>query len=236
MKIVELEWDSDFFGYPIGKLTDFQGALQIDEVWSTLGESGLRVVYIESESDQPQLESAHIVDQITLQMQVGNGHVDDPAREFPIAIYPCVQPTDELVELAIQAGWSSRFRVDRQFGESEFIRLYKIWIVRSCLREIADTVLVVKESDRCCGFVTGTRNESDFKIGLIAVSNAYRKRGIGRRLLAASELHASELGCTTVSVVTQAINHAALRLYESFGFRKKSTLHWYHIWNGGRQN
>ena len=46
----------------------------------------------------------------------------------------------------------------------------------------------------------------------------YRTRGVGRRLLEATETQARELECCKLTLEVQENNHAALALYQSFGF------------------
>jgi ribosomal protein S18 acetylase RimI-like enzyme len=53
----------------------------------------------------------------------------------------------------------------------------------------------------------------------IAVRPAARGRGVGRRLLAAIEQDARELGCCKVTLEVRADNHRAKAAYENAGFR-----------------
>ncbi len=52
----------------------------------------------------------------------------------------------------------------------------------------------------------------------LAVLEAHRGRGVGRRLLAAVEDKARRLECCKVTLEVQEHNHPARRLYEAFGF------------------
>ena len=57
----------------------------------------------------------------------------------------------------------------------------------------------------------------------LAVLAEHRRRGVGRDLLAATERKARELGCCKLTLEVDGNNHAAQRVYESFGF--DSTQH-----------
>lgn len=53
----------------------------------------------------------------------------------------------------------------------------------------------------------------------VAVLEAYRRRGIGRALLAAVERHARARGCCKLTLEVRQDNEAARRLYQAYGFR-----------------
>ena len=52
----------------------------------------------------------------------------------------------------------------------------------------------------------------------VHVTAAYRRRGVGRALLAAVEAKARELGCCKLTLEVQENNHVARALYRSLGF------------------
>ena len=54
-------------------------------------------------------------------------------------------------------------------------------------------------------------------INEVGVAPSHQRRGIARRLLAAMLAHARALGCGEAWVLTDAGNHAAMRLYASAG-------------------
>jgi ribosomal protein S18 acetylase RimI-like enzyme len=68
------------------------------------------------------------------------------------------------------------------------------------------------------------------EIGLVAVDERARGRGVGRELVAAvlSDLRAR--GLSRASVVTQGMNVGAQRLYQSLGFRTRQLQTWHHLW------
>jgi ribosomal protein S18 acetylase RimI-like enzyme len=232
MQFERLSWDTAFFGFPIGKAVRFDGRAVRNEFLKAMDEADLQLAYVETASRHPQLDSWHVVDQVTLHRGVGLSD-DQRSSDFRYSVvsHPVAEPSKELTELAKQAGWSSRFCLDSRFDECAFTRLYSTWISRSCLREIADEVIVVVDRERCCGFVTASCVGDICKIGLIAVSEQYRRQGVGHRLLVEVAQAAREKECETIAVVTQSVNAPALKLYRSFGFQDVRTSHWYHIWS-----
>jgi ribosomal protein S18 acetylase RimI-like enzyme len=52
----------------------------------------------------------------------------------------------------------------------------------------------------------------------LVVAERHRRRGIGRRLLAASERFAVESGASSLELVVYEFNESALRFYQRLGF------------------
>ena len=73
--------------------------------------------------------------------------------------------------------------------------------------------------------VTGTG-----RIGLIAVAELERGRGLGRILVSGALRWLGEAGCREVRVATQASNVPAQRLYQALGFRTAEASATYHRW------
>jgi ribosomal protein S18 acetylase RimI-like enzyme len=64
--------------------------------------------------------------------------------------------------------------------------------------------------------------DGDFEYGLVydlVVAPQYRRRGIGRHLLAAAEAFARESGMQWLRIGVLAQNHAAASLYDDMGFK-----------------
>jgi dTDP-4-amino-4,6-dideoxy-D-galactose acyltransferase len=114
-----------------------------------------------------------------------------------------------------------------------FVDMYRIWIKRSVRREIADVVLVARDDSLAgdlAGFVTIGREKSIGKIGLIAVADQARGRGVGRRLMAAAHSWMRSHGADQALVVTQLANEPACGLYRRCEYRLSALEHFYHLW------
>lgn len=70
-------------------------------------------------------------------------------------------------------------------------------------------------------------------IGMLAVSQSYRRRGIGKALVEKVIQRMKDMGCTSVTLETEVTNLTAQRLYEDiFGFIREELLVRYYLnWN-----
>ncbi len=243
MFVQQLEWDSGLFGMPVGRLMDLEGQQSAESVLRQVRSSGCRVVYASSESLQPSLSNYYVLTQLKLQTSLAGCRdlLCDQAAEKRRGVTPCCDsrvlierhhgPADgALRTLALQAGWLSRFRLDSRFGSTAFERLYACWVERSCAREIADVVLTASLGSSKVGFVTARLSAPIAEIGLVAVDDQSRGLGVGRQLMEHVAALAMDAGCRGISVVTQAENVSAVRLYSRVGFEEVQRLHWYHLW------
>lgn len=70
-------------------------------------------------------------------------------------------------------------------------------------------------------------------VGMLAVSTAYRRRGIGKALVELVLERMKDMGCTSVTLETEVTNVTAQRLYQNiFGFVREELLVRYYLnWN-----
>lgn len=133
----------------------------------------------------------------------------------------------ELIELSIQSGVYSRFRLDKKLS-SYFELLYTLWIKNSIESDFADYILVYKLENKIIGFLTLKEKEDYFQIGLISVSEKHRGKGIGTALLKKVDMI---VGVNKeVRVVTQLDNQSACNLYSKNGYSQSSLTYIYHLW------
>jgi ribosomal protein S18 acetylase RimI-like enzyme len=100
--------------------------------------------------------------------------------------------------------------------------MYRIW-ARRCLDE---GVVAVSEGDPA-GFVGARARCGEARVELVYVGEDAGGRGLGRALVRTALAAAA---CGRASVATQVGNVAALRLYESLGFRTRATRAILHLW------
>ena len=154
-------------------------------------------------------------------------------REDPdprICSYPRSISSSELIELAIQSGEYSRFALDPRIPKNKFEKLYTLWINRAVAGEIAEEVLVIKESGEIIGFVTLSGLAKRASIGLIAVDRAYRGSGYGGSLIKSAIWWCGSRNLRLIQVRTQDSNTAACRFYRKCGFDVEKTEYLYHVW------
>jgi dTDP-4-amino-4,6-dideoxy-D-galactose acyltransferase len=227
-----LEWDSAFFGFRIGRLQpDSLTPEVVADALSWCRREKIRCLYFLARPDSPEttaLAESHgfrLVDiRLTLRRKPDRAHGPynfvRPCREADL-------PT--LRRIAAASHRDSRFYYDAGFPAALCDALYKTWIERSC-NGYAEAVFVADYRDQPSGYISCHVNGSVGSIGLIAVAENARGRGLGSQLVAAALAYFSQTRCSEVSVVTQGRNCAAQSLYQTTGFRTASVRLWYHRW------
>jgi GNAT superfamily N-acetyltransferase len=168
-----------------------------------------------------------------------NDNTPERPRDCFIGEYSNAVASPALVDLAKAAGAYSRFRVDPHIAPNEFASLYETWIERSTRREIADVVLVASYTrglPDILGLVTLSVNGTTGLIGLLAVAEKARRRGIGRALLETAHCRMREKGAVRSRVETQLANRPACALYARAGYRPTAVEHIYHFWPQARRD
>jgi len=173
-------------------------------------------------SDQPiEFESKSIIEvdkKITFKKAVS-----DVFNEAGVQSYTGLL-TDRLVQLAFQSGEYSRFKTDPRLSGEEFRSLYNIWISKA----VATSSLLVTEDQS--GMITFTISDEKLNIGLIAVDQGVRGKGIGKKLMRAVEHKAVKLGIKHIVVPTQENNISACKFYQSLGYVEVEKTYVYHWW------
>lgn len=221
-----LNWDSDFFGLQISRLSTHTQLSQ-DDVHRLSREFAGDLLYLFSDQEQP-----HAGTLMTL--------VDRKVTYKKSIVAPVVNKVDEhigkvekmskkLLDLACLSGQHSRFRLDPLLGP-KFQLMYKLWIERSVNRQIADEVFGFFASPDAepSGFVTVKKTGESSMVGLIAVQEASQGKNIGKKLMEAIEIWALSAGCYEVQVATQQNNIQACRFYERNGYQVKDIQYIYH--------
>jgi dTDP-4-amino-4,6-dideoxy-D-galactose acyltransferase len=238
-----LEWDSNHFGLRVARLLDPH--LPVDTLRHLLTEAdqaGLQLVYWPADPSLPVTAdwfapwSGFLADRKVVYRRSVREWSPPPATRAPdgVAIheFPRGPATPELIALAIAAGEYSRFRRDERLDPTKFRALFEIWIDRSTQRELADVVLVATdESGHTVGLVTVAVREGVGDIGLVAVRESCRGRGVGTRLVNTALAWMQQAGVGESTVVTQRENLAACRLYEQLGYVTSEVSALYHLWS-----
>lgn len=225
MKIDTLEWDSSFFGYKVGKLEVGEG-----EVISTeeLLNSDYKLVYLMSNEQLTPLQLGD-ANALLVDVKLLLGKPAQKTNEHDKAIVSLNHLTDELVNLAIQSGVYSRYKLDGNFRNNEFERMYTTWITSSVERE--DTAVYgFLHQDKLAGFITLAIKNNAADIGLIAVNEAQRGLNIGTKLLAMAEVYATQNQLSNITVNTQLANKSALNFYIKNGYKELKRTYIYHLW------
>ena len=231
-----LAWDSEFFGRRIARVT----VPHVDEDlvkrildWGRTHD--IECLYFLAQGDAATVRAIethgfHLVDvRVTLEQLIGT--LSDPPTNFVRPV--CAADINALRAIARVSHRDSRFYHDDEFPRGRCDALYETWIENSC-RGWADAVLVAECDDHPAGYVSCHRRLPDLgQIGLFAVAETFRGRGVGRALVRAALHWFAGAGLRTVTVVTQGRNADAQRLYQRCGFFTRSVELWYHRWSPG---
>ncbi len=230
-----LEWDSKFFEK---KVCSVVGTVNNEEeaqtLFTHLAQNEIDLAYYSSaeplnnELQLPDHYSFEFVDKKTTYKKALNGHA---ANDLSVHPYEKVTPEPKLMDLAVESGVFSRFKVDKHIGEDKFEELYHTWMVNSVNKKIAKEVLVYQPKEEVEGFVTLGEKNSSADIGLIAIDVMSRGKGIGKTLMRNAETwFVQHTDYAEIQVVTQGSNIAACRLYESCGYHVSKVEYTYHLW------
>lgn len=228
-----LEWDSEFFGFRIGRVTAGKlhpGDAGAIEAWCDA--ERIRCLYLLAGGQDP----------VTARLAAGSGFrfvdirltldkaVQEPG-ELPLSIRPAVEgDVPALAAIARTSHTDSRFYCDGEFPTGRCDDLYETWIRKSCLEGYAAAVLVAVQDSRPAGYITCNVKGQVGQIGLIAVADWARGAGHGSNLVRSALSWLQVQGASKVKVVTQGRNIQAQRLYQRCGFHSSAVELWYHRW------
>ena len=123
-----------------------------------------------------------------------------------------------LRDIASDLFATSRFYADPFYEKALADELHRRWIT-NCLRGRADVVLLAEDAGGPVGFMTCKVSDRVGTIDLVGVGRGHQGKGVGRDVVAGGLLWFEAHGAARVEVRTQSRNYAAVRLYESAGFR-----------------
>lgn len=229
MKVIPLLWDSAFFGIKIAKVEvfsqgEFQDLLTREE---SLGRQ-YDLLYVFA---TPGLNSTNDKMQLVDKKAVFTKEITSHADRSPyVRQWDSTEASDELKQLALSSGKHSRFKRDCHFPSGGFERLYTHWIEQSVNHTIATDVFCYFDGEVPIGMVTLDLDKEKGQIGLVAVNEKYRKRGIGLSMMQSVIDYTFLNQGKKLSVVTQLDNEPACRLYQKCGFSLRSVTEVWHWW------
>jgi dTDP-4-amino-4,6-dideoxy-D-galactose acyltransferase len=232
--IEPLEWDSHFFGYPVAKISlDQDGSNHLENLFQQLESNKVRLTYFFVPPAEQELSSrliekgSALVDQKAVYSKATEKHT---LFTNNIIEFEGTEINERLTELVLMAGIFSRFRLDENFTNKEYERLYTEWLSKSIKKTIAFKTLVAKKGSELIGITTLGEKSNHADIGLVAVDGKYKGQGIGYNLIQTADDVAFDMGFKEIKVVTQLKNIGACRLYEKCNFRIECITNIYHYW------
>ncbi|MCH6236500.1 GNAT family N-acetyltransferase [Cognataquiflexum rubidum] len=222
MRINDLQWDSQLFGYSVGKIEIDNS--EFDPLRFLEFSANYKLVYLFSSKPIDTLpENTILVDtKVTLVKELGGIQDWDDVEFFEGKL------SESLISLGFQSGELSRFKIDKRLSKNEFEKLYIKWLERDLN---SGKIIIQKIERKMAGLITLRFSGDQSSIGLFAVDNAYRGKGIGYKLLQAAQYISVKNGIKKISVQTQFQNKRAISLYEKFGFVQQNKKYIYHYVN-----
>jgi dTDP-4-amino-4,6-dideoxy-D-galactose acyltransferase len=230
LKVIKKEWDSNFFGYPIAEVKkDSFTSEDLDVIKGLAKEKKFDLLYLISHLESKDLENEGclLADIKVIYKQELKGNVDIDENVF---LFTPEEDYQKLITLSLVSGVHSRFKLDANFVNNEFEKLYIEWIKKSVDRNLADVVYVYNPGGQIQGMVTLKINHDKASIGLIAVNAECRGNKIGKKLIDATINYALSNECKYLEVPTQRQNLSACNFYKKNGFSISSTEYIYHLW------
>jgi len=233
--LLKLDWDSDFFNFDVGRIEGLiQKEQDIRNIEFLIEENNIELSYYSTSNELPSyIFESKKFDIVLVDKKITYAKSINSDLGIHKSITSIEQNTfhkDKLIDLSIQSGIYSRFNVDRRIDKEKFEEMYALWMINSINHKIAKEVLVFTENNDLAGFVTLGEKNNRADIGIIAVDHDFRGKGIGKRLMTSAEKWFSNLGYSSIQVVTQGDNNPACRLYESCEYKVDTVEFFYHIW------
>ena len=233
-----LDWDSEFFGLRIGRVTE--NRLQPETIeqinqWADLQRIDC-LYFLADIGDLKTIRLAEINEFRMVDIRVTLEKIIDKSTTIPdqasIGSIRLVSPDDlnALKAIARVSYHDTRFYADTNFPVARADALYEIWIEKSC-KGYADAVFVLEIDHQSAGYIScHLLGEGKGNIGLVGVSQNSQGKSIGNLLIDNALNWFVGKNVTQVSVVTQGRNIKAQRLYQRCGFLTRSLQFWYHRW------
>lgn len=228
MTIKYLEWDSSFFKKEIGEI-EFNSRFQ-----SLMELAKFDLLYVKQMDDEyleiDDFKQTFVETKVVFSKCISKS--EKPINHFVFSAFDTFIKMEQIYKLAFESVKFSRFKLDANFHQREFEKLYKIWVDNSFSKKIADAILVYKENNDILGFISYAVFEKLATIGLIAVSPEHQGKGIGRKLLEAVESKLADLGIVELRIPSQLQNETACKFYSKMGYtiiEEKIVKHYWKI-------
>ena len=126
----------------------------------------------------------------------------------------------------------SRYFFDENFGKKKAQEFFQNWVKKGVLGQYDDECWCLYNKNNIPFSFCTIRYDKDksVSIGLFGIDPKYQGKGWGKILLYSTFNILFSKGIKLVTVVTQGRNYGAQRLYQSVGFKTKTTQLWYHKW------
>lgn len=226
-----LEWDSSFFGFPIGMVKEEILAGQVEPAVREADERGLRCTYLLVPGDDHVLldtaqKQGFLIRDVRVELEravAGHATTSDGLRHADLEDLAALRP------IARERFQRTRFFADPGFSAERCAQLYVEWLSRALRGEPGWKALMTEDAR---GFIVCELNPRSRAgaIALIGVAASATAQGVGSSLVAGAGALFLDASLLTARVVTQGHNVAAQRLYHAHGYRITKVHYWLHRW------
>ena len=233
MDIERLSWDSDFFGFSVGRvIVSEDDAPDAEELRKSI--EGLNVelayVFLPGEADAGQechREALVSMSGKLVDHKVTLGKRLEPRSDEPADVVSATSLTPEIESLAYGSGWCSRFAAEDRLRPF-FRPLYRQWLQN----DFRDGKVLVRMSDdgMPIGLTTVSVCNGIGRVGLVSADAGHCRQGVASALLCAAEGWLLRRGVRECRVVTQYGNTAGMALYSRCGYEVLARHEVWHVW------
>jgi len=241
-----VRWDSQFFGFPIGKI-ELPGDYTKEQLEATLEDARAkyRLLFVSVLGEGP--DSLSLLGNVCpCRVRKLSFRKDIPKNvelfDPHIQAYVSTFCSSALERLAVQSGTMTQFRQDPELSP-HFERLFLTWINFAVSKELADSIWTWHENGQHQGLVTircakrmdqtTGSVEREARIGMLSVDAPHRRKGIGTHLIQACDFWCSSLDIPVSALSTQKDNEPTIALCKKLGFRQDCETAVYHYWSPG---
>ena len=225
--VEKLDWDSNFFNYFVGK---YSVSINENKVLDCISKfNDYKLIYVYSTHFLTELVHLFFEEKIVYLKKIDVSK-NIETTDCLLFDYRSGYSFD-LENLVYLSGEYSRFKLDTNFKNNEFQRMYLHWYKQVYSQDSNKKILVKNIDNKLVGFVLFSFFDKELIIELVSVSKSHQGKGIAKELLTEIENLGIENKCLNLRVVTQGTNLKAKSLYENCGFKLNDHTYIYHYWN-----
>lgn len=224
--IEKLDWDSQFFGFEVGRLNWEDGkTIPWTKIQSIMRNYSLCYVFSNQEVSTSGNSIYHSKRIAYKKTGLASIKLDTQL------ISQLFESNSEVEKLAVEAGRYSRFKKDHRMPSDAVEKMYHVWLNNCFVDSAENQCWVYKIDDVSVGLICSSFKNDTCHITLLAVHPEYRNQGIASSLLQKVEQVAFDLEISSMTISSQGANEEANQLYLKKGFQKVVEQNIYHLWN-----
>jgi len=134
----------------------------------------------------------------------------------------------KIISISKEAFKYSRFQIDKRLAVSYYNKIQTQWIINYFNGKRANKLIVAENKNRdICGFMLIFLYKKKMHIDLIATSNKFQRKGVGKSMIffAAKKFFKDNF---EISVGTQKKNMSSIKFYNKLGFKIKKKIAIFH--------